>query len=75
MSFGVGVHVFGWFGWIVNGLCCRDTVYLGGLDGSSVACLGISVMRPHVMSNFWIIGKILVCSQCLLGMSLRLFSD
>ena len=31
--------------------------YLGGLETSSVACLGIRVMGPQVMSNIWIIGK------------------
>ena len=66
-------------------MCCLDDgnlecgvdnpIYLDGLDVSSVADLGIKVMGPQVMSNFWIIGKILMCSQCLLSMSLRLYSD
>ena len=32
-------------------------VDLGGLETFSVACLGIRVMGPQVMSNIWIIGK------------------
>ena len=66
-------------------LCCFDDgnlecgvdnpIDLDDLGVSSVADLGIKVLGPQVMSNFSIIRKLLMYSQYLLIMSLRLYSD